>query len=281
VSSADERELAAGDADAPDPVRVLNPIAAPLDVMRTTLLPGLLGTLASNLRRREARVRLFEVGRVFRRGADGIDQPLRVGGIAAGGALPEQWGSPARPVDLFDVKGDLEALLHPARLATVARPHAGLHPGRSATLVVDDRPVGWLGELHPRLVRRYELGRPAVAFELDLEACLARRVPVGRAVSRQPVVRRDLALLVDEAVPVGALVDALVAGRPPVVEAIRPFDVFRGGQVAAGRKSVAILVLMQDTARTLTDAEIDAAVEALATIARSEFGATLRSQDPR
>jgi len=281
VSSEVERELAAGDAGAPEPVRVLNPIAAPLDVMRTTLLPGLLGTLAANLRRREPRVRLFEVGRVFRRGTEGIAQPLRVGGIAAGSALPEQWGSPARSIDLFDVKGDLEALVHPSRLATLARSHTGLHPGRSATLVVDDRAVGWLGELHPRLVRRYELGRPAVAFELDLEACLARHVPVGRAVSRQPVVRRDLALLVDEAVPVGALVDALVAGCPPVVEAIRPFDVFRGGQVAAGRKSVAILVLMQDTARTLTDAEIDAAVEALATIARSEFGATLRSQDPR
>jgi len=141
--------------------------------------------------------------------------------------------------------------------------------------------AGWLGELHPRLVRRLELPSAPIAFEVDLAALLARQVPAGRPVSRLPVVRRDLALVMDESVPVQALVDALSAAKPPFVAALRPFDVFRGGALTSGMKSVAILVLMQDTARTLTDAEIEQAVDALASVARREFGATLRSQDPR
>jgi phenylalanyl-tRNA synthetase beta chain len=141
--------------------------------------------------------------------------------------------------------------------------------------------VGWLGELHPALVRRFELPAAPVAFELDLAALLARPVPRGRPVSRQPVVRRDLALVVDESVGVQRLVDVLARAAPPFVVALRPFDLFRGGGLPNGRKSVAILVLMQDTARTLTDAEIEGAVEALAATAHRELGATLRSQDAR
>ena len=277
VSSEIERAI---DPDAA-PIRVLNPIAAQHDVMRTSLLPGLLSTLASNASRREARVRVFEVGRAFRRGPGGIDQPLRVGGLAWGAAVPEQWGAKARPVDLFDVKADLEAIAHPHPLTTAAAAHPALHPGRSAAVSIAGARAGWLGELHPRLVRRLELPSAPIAFEVDLAALLARQVPAGRPVSRLPVVRRDLALVMDESVPVQALVDALSAAKPPFVAALRPFDVFRGGALTSGMKSVAILVLMQDTARTLTDAEIEQAVDALASVARREFGATLRSQDPR
>jgi phenylalanyl-tRNA synthetase beta chain len=277
VSSATERALDAAAA----PVPVANPIAAHLDVMRTTLLPGLIDVAKSNASRREARVRVFEVGRVFRRDASGLHQPLRVGGLATGSALPEQWGGPTRPVDFFDVKGDLEALAHPRALTTAAAPHPSLHPGRSASVAIDGAVVGWLGELHPALVRRFELPAAPVAFELDLPALLERPVPTGRPPSRFPMVRRDLALVVDEAVPVQALVDRLTAAAAPFVVALRPFDLFRGGGLPNGRKSVAILVLMQDTARTLTDAEIDRAVESLAATAHDAYGATLRSQDAR
>ncbi|CAG0987670.1 phenylalanyl-tRNA synthetase beta chain [Burkholderiales bacterium] len=263
------------------PVAVLNPIAAHLDVMRTSLLPGLIGTLKSNASRREPRVRVFEVGCAFRRGADGIAQPIRVGGLAWGTALPEQWGSAPRGVDLFDVKADLEAIAHPLGVTTAAAAHPALHPGRSAAVSIGGAAAGWLGELHPRLVRAFELTGAPVVFEVGLAALLARPIPAGRAASRLPVVRRDLALVMDDAVPVQAVLDALARSGPPFVVALRPFDVFRGGSLPPGRKSVAILVLMQDTARTLTDAEIDAAVGSLAAAAHREFGATLRSQDSR
>ena len=277
VSSATERAL---DPDA-KPVAVANPIAAHLDVMRTSLLPGLIDVAKANASRRETRVRIFEVGRVFRRDGAGLVQPLKVGGLATGSALPEQWGTPTRAVDLFDVKADLAALCAPRVLATIAAPHPALHPGRSASVAIDGEVVGWLGELHPALVRRFELPAAPVAFEIDLAALTERPVPEGRPPSRFPMVRRDLALVVDEAVPVQALVDRLAAAAAPFVVAVRPFDLFRGGGLPNGRKSVAILVLMQDTARTLTDAEIDRAVESLAATARDSFGATLRSQDAR
>ncbi|MEO8487954.1 MAG: phenylalanine--tRNA ligase subunit beta [Betaproteobacteria bacterium] len=277
VSSATERAL---DPKA-HPVAVTNPIAAHLDVMRTTLLPGLIEVAKANASRRETRVRIFEVGRVFRRGSGGLAQPMRLGGLATGTALPEQWGVPGRPVDFHDVKADLAALVHPRALTTSASPYAALHPGRSASVAIDGVEAGWLGEVHPALVRRFDLPGSPVAFELDLGALLARTVPLGRPVSRQPIVRRDLALVVDEAVPVQQLVDVLMRAAPPFVVALKPFDLFRGAGLASGRKSVAILVLMQDTARTLTDAEIERTVESLAAAARRDLGATLRSQDSR
>ncbi len=259
-------------------IRVLNPIAAQFDVMRRSLLPGLIETLRTNLNRRADRVRVFEVGRVFREARAAPEaQPLRVGGLAYGAALPEQWGAPSRPVDLFDVKGDLEALAVPCRLTSERVEHPSLHPGRSAGLRIDGVDAGWLGELHPRLVRHFELPRSAVVFEIDLERLLVRAMPAVRTVSRQPVVRRDVAIVVDEAVGAQAVIEALEGASPPEVDAVRVFDQFRGAGIPPGRKSLAILVLMQDTARTLTDAEIDAVVAGLVSMLGRRFGATLRT----
>lgn len=258
------------------PIKVLNPIAAHLDVMRTSLLPGLIETLRTNVNRKMPRVRIFEVGRVFLRGNSHYDQPLRVGGLAFGPAAPEQWGAPTRDVDFFDVKGDLEALAAPRRVATAPFTHPALHPGRAARVLIDGADAGWIGELHPRLLRAFDLPKAPIVFELDLGKLLQGAVPAGRPVSRVPVVRRDLALVVDEKVPAQALLEALDRARPPHVISLGLFDVYRGHGLTDGRKSLAILVLMQDTSRTLTDADIDATAELLVSIAREQFGATLR-----
>jgi phenylalanyl-tRNA synthetase beta chain len=263
-------------APAARPVRVLNPIASQRDVMRTSLLPGLLETLQSNLHRKESRIRIFEVGRTFRHAAAGYAQPTQLGGLAYGNAAPEQWGEPARDVDFFDVKGDLEALVAPRRVTTESAPHSALHPGRSAAVAIEGVVAGWLGELHPRLLRHFALPKAPIVFELSLEALLARPMPAGKLVSRLPIVRRDMALVVDEAVPVQALLDALCATKPAHVDALRLFDVYRGAGLTEGKKSLAILVLMQDTSRTLTDADIAATEAYLLAVAREKFGATLR-----
>jgi len=273
VSSAVEAALDAGG----QPIKVLNPIAAQLDVMRTSLLPGLLETLKTNVNRRLPRVRVFELGRTFHRAGPGYDQPLRLGGLAYGPAAPEQWGTPTRDVDFFDVKGDLESLAAPRRLTTVRAAHPALHPGRSAAVLIDGQNAGWIGELHPRLVRHFDLPKAPVVFELALDALTGRQVPKGESVSRLPVVRRDLALVVDAALPAQALLDALEAARPPHVIGLELFDVYQGRGLTEGRKSLAILVLMQDTSRTLTDADIDATESLLLSVAREKFGATLRS----
>ena len=259
-------------------IPVINPIASHLSAMRRTLLPGLLDTLRTNLARRSGRVRVFETGRVFLEARpDEAAQPRRLGGLAYGPALPEQWGAPTRDVDLFDVKGDLEALASPRAVTTESAHFPWLHPGRSARVLVDGADAGWLGELDPRLARRFELARPPVVFELALDVLAQRPLPRPRTVSKQPIVRRDIAVVVDEALPAGELVRALEAAKPPHVVAVRPFDVYRGTGLPGGRKSVAILVLMQDTARTLTDADIDATVAQLVALLAQRFGATLRN----
>jgi phenylalanyl-tRNA synthetase beta chain len=276
VSAAAEALLAPDAVPDAMPIGVLNPIAEHLDVMRTTLLPGLLETLRTNLNHKAPRVRVFETGRVFRRANAGYAQTPRIGGLAYGDAFPEQWGERARLVDFFDVKGDLEALAAPHSVTTVAEPLPWLHPGRAARVDVDGKPCGFLGELHPRVVRALDLPQAPIVFEVDLEALSIAPVPVGKAVSKFPAVRRDIAVVVDEHVPAQALRDALEAAKPSYVVRIEPFDVYRGTGLPQGKKSLAILVLMQDTARTLTDADIDAALAAMVGALQQRFGATLR-----
>jgi phenylalanyl-tRNA synthetase beta chain len=276
VSSAWESTLFPARDGRSAPIAVKNPIAAHLDVMRTTLAGGLLDVLRTNLARRHERIRVFEAGRCFRRAGQGYDQPLRLGGLAYGDAQPEQWGCAARPVDLFDVKGDLEGLVAPRTLTTARAEQPLLHPGRAASVLVDGSPVGWLGELHPRIVKEFEIPRAPVLFELDLASLLICGLPTARPVSRLPVVRRDLAVVVAESLPAQAILTALDAAKPAHVDTIRLFDVYRGPGIDSGKKSLAILVLMQDTERTLTDVEIDATVAGLLQVLASRFGATLR-----
>ena len=281
VSSGIESTLFPERLAAEAPIAVLNPIATHLDVMRTTLAGGLLEVLRTNLARKHERVRVFEVGRCFRRNGGEADQPLRLGGLAYGHAFPEQWGMPKRPVDFHDVKGDLEALVAPQSLATRAAPHPLLHPGRSAAVAVGGEQVGWLGELHPRLVRHFELPQSPVLFEIDVASLMVRPLPAAHPVSKLPMVRRDFAVVVDDSVPASELLGALEGANLPKVTAIRLFDVYKGAGLTDGKKSLAILVLMQDTERTLTDAEIDATVGALIDIITDKFGAALRSQVTR
>jgi phenylalanyl-tRNA synthetase beta chain len=271
VAASDERAI---DPDA-RPITVLNPIAEHLEAMRTTLLPGLLATLRTNVKRRMPRVRVFEIGRVFLR--DGFGQPMRVGGLAFGPAAPEQWSLPLRSVDFFDVKGDLEALVLPLALTTRTAARPWLHPGRAADVVIDGTKAGWIGELHPQLVRHFELASPPVVFELDVDALRDIPMPQARAMSRLPSIRRDMAIIVSENLPVGEILQSLQELESPAIEAIDVFDVYRGPELPNGMKSVAILVLMRDTQRTLTDEDSERIVTELLASLRNRFGATLRS----
>ena len=275
VAAQDEHAL---DPDA-RPIAVLNPIAQQRDVMRTTLLPGLIETLRTNLRHKVARVRIFEIGRTFLR--DDFAQPIRIGGLASGFADPEQWSLPSRAVDVFDVKGDLAALAHPLAIETTAKARRWLHPGRSADVRIAGRLAGWLGELHPRVARHFELPSAPIVFELDLDALTDVATPSARAVSRLPSIRRDLAVVVNENIEVGQILRVLRELGPAEVEALDVFDIYRGNELPNGRKSVAILVLMRDTERTLTDVDGDRIVAELLAVLNARFGATLRLQASR
>jgi phenylalanyl-tRNA synthetase beta chain len=243
-------------------VALRNPIASDLGVMRSSLWPGLVTTLRYNAARQQSRVRIFEVGRAYTTGATdgGIVERAVVGGLAWGQPLPEQWGiRNASPTDFFDVKADLVALLGPnaARLEFVPASHAALHPGQSARIVDGDATVGWLGVLHPVVARDLELADAPVLFELDLGLAL-RRTPARYApVSRFPAVRRDLALLVATDLPVGAIIAVARAAGGPAVREVVVFDVYTGGRIETGLKSVALGLILQESSRTLTDADVD------------------------
>ncbi|MHB1352884.1 MAG: phenylalanine--tRNA ligase subunit beta [Thiobacillus sp.] len=250
-----------------------NPIASQLSVMRTTLWGGLIETLRHNLNRQQERVRIFELGRVY---ASLAEQPLKLGGLAYGDALPEQWGASSRRVDFFDVKGDLERLFGQP-LDARRGGHPALHPGQCAALRVDGRRVGWIGALHPRLVQAFDLAAAPVLFELDSEILVRRVLPRHTGLSRFPQVRRDLAFVVDAGVAAGDLLAALREAAPASVRAIEVFDDYRGKGVPHNQKSLAIRVVMQDTERTLTDRDVDDAVQKLVDVASRRCSATLRA----
>ena len=263
------------------PVKLANPIASQMGVMRTSLIGGLVDNLIANRNRQLVRVRVFETGRCFVPVADGgpvagFEQPLRIAALAAGPALPEQWGTATRRVDFFDLKADLEALIAPRVAEFRPLEHPALHPGRAAEVSVDGVLIGVIGDLHPKWVEAYDLGAAPVMFELDLPAALASGVPAYRELSRFPAVSRDIALIVDSAVAAAELMAALRRAAPPIVQAVELFDVYQGKGVADGKKSLAFRVLMQDTQRTLEDSEVESAISAIVREADASFGATLR-----
>ena len=276
-----EAEWEADFAGNANPIQLANPIASQMGVMRSSLIGGLVGVLAANRKRQTERVRVFEIGRVFRRDAAGqpvagFNQPLRVGALWAGPALPEQWGMPTRNVDFFDVKGDLEALFAGQPLAFETLTHPALHPGRAAKVSLGGTPIGFVGELHPMWVQKYELGSAPVVFELDLAAWLSAPMPAYQEVSRFPAVTRDLALTVTKDQALAPLLEAFHSVASDIVQEIRVFDVYQGKGLPEGQKSVAFRIVMQDTERTLEDEEVEATVAKLVGVAGERFGGALR-----
>jgi phenylalanyl-tRNA synthetase beta chain len=263
-------------------LRLANPISADLAEMRVSLWPGLVRALVENQRRQQSRVRLFELGRKFRLDGSALTEIPVLAGLAAGPALAEQWGVPANEVDFFDVRADLEALFRATGAAGafgfVPDQHPALHPGQTARILRDGKPVGWLGRLHPEVARRLELTYSALVFEIETESGLEAGVPSFAGISRFPAVRRDLAVLVGEAVPVQALLDTVRASVGALLTGLVVFDIYRGTGIADGFKSVAIGLNLQDISRTLTDDEIDAVVAQVVKDLEREHSATIRDK---
>ncbi|OZB61080.1 MAG: phenylalanine--tRNA ligase subunit beta [Lysobacterales bacterium 14-68-21] len=257
-----------------DLVPLANPLSADLAVMRPSLLPGLIEALRHNRARQQERVRLFELARVFAAGDPPVETPsLAI--AACGSARAEQWGEPSRPFDFFDLKGELDALIawggEPQRWSIHADGLPGwLHPGRGARVARDGETAGYLGALHPQLAKALDLGPDVHVLELALEPLLARRLPRAGAVARFPAVRRDIAVDLPEAVAWSQIEQVVRATLGGLLREVRLFDRYSGKGVEAGRKSLAMGLILQDASRTLTDDDADRCVrDAVAALEKS------------
>lgn len=287
VESAWEADFAGN----PEPIRLQNPIASQLSVMRSSLIGSLVANVRYNINRKAGRVRAFEVGAVFKRNGEvqdgplavaGFDQPKRVAAIAYGPAADEQWGMPTRAVDFFDVKADLEALFAPRQLRFAKAEHPALHPGRCATVELDGEQIGLVGELHPRWLQKYDLPQAPVLFEVDAAALCERVVPRYTEISKFPGATRDLALVVKQDVPAQRVIDAFnaeIATNPAgkIVQAVVLFDEYRGKGLETDEKSLAFRFSLQDTQSTLQDEAVDAIMAAVAESASTKLNARLRA----
>lgn len=263
-----------------EPLALANPISAEMAVMRTTLWAGLAQALVYNTNRQQGRVRLFESGLRFLPGDSGLRQERAIAGLAYGSAQPEQWGEAVRPVDFFDLKADVEAMLAVSGLDTVVRfvaaAHPSLHPGQSARIEVDGTVLGWIGALHPSVADALGLAGHALVFELALEPLLRGRLPHFRELSKFPAVRRDIAVVVDYSVPVDVVSDIIRQAAPDTLQELKLFDLYTGKGIDPGRKSLALGLTFQAASRTLTDSEVEAALDTILAVLKMKLGATLR-----
>lgn len=271
-----DRQLDEDFAGCTDSVALTNPIASQLSVMRKTLLGSLVECVRFNVAHKQYRVRIFEVAGCYGRESGGFTQTERIAGLACGAALPEQWGDGGRDVDFHDVRGDLEAVFGGRRLTFIRGKHPAFHPGQTAQILCDGQSAGWVGALHPRWLQKYELPAAAVGFELDAAVMRAVQLPAYRQVSRFPPVRRDLAIVVENAVPVARIREEILLSGAPLATDATLFDVYRGKGVPEGRKSLAFRVLFQDTEKTLTDQQVEALVQKIIKNLQEKQGGTLR-----
>jgi len=288
VEEAWEKDLA-GNAE---PIRLLNPIASQMSVMRSSLIGSLLQVIKFNADRKADRVRVFELGRVFLRNAavqstdttvEGFDQPMRVAGMAWGPVESLGWQGKARHVDFYDVKADVEKLLAPRKPEFVAAEHPTLHPGRSAQVLLDGEVIGHVGELHPRWRQAWELSNAPVVFELSLDAVTARRVPVAQNVAKQQPVERDIAVIVAESVTHSQLMNAIhAAPTDGLLQSAVLFDIYRpkadaqGGALAVGEKSLAVRLTLGDGESSLTEVQIEAVMSSVVAHLTQQLAARLR-----
>jgi len=274
-----------------NPIKLLNPIASQMSVMRSSLVGSLIANVRYNLNRKVGRVRLFEIGAIYLRDSTvqdgplsvaGYDQPKRVAALAYGPVAEEQWGQPVRNVDYFDLKADLEALFGACPLRFVKIDHPALHPGRSARITLDDKTIGFIGELHPRWQQKYDLPLAPVLFEVDALALQMMEIPAYKEISKFPAAKRDVALVVKQSVLVQDLVDSFVVEKKTnpicnIMQAVVLFDEYRGKGLENDEKSLAFRFTLQDTQTTLQDDVVDAAVTGLVAAVNKKHGAKWRT----
>jgi phenylalanyl-tRNA synthetase beta chain len=262
------------------PLALANPISADMAVMRTSLWPGLLQTILYNQNRQQTRVRLFEIGRTFLPRDHDVVQERMLGGAVYGDAWAEQWGAPRRAVDLYDAKADIEALFALAGMGgeVLFRPgkHPALHPGQTVEIQYHGQAIGLLGLLHPAIQAHLGLSQPVVLYEFRQSALGGERIAIFKEFSRFPSIRRDIAIMVNEAIPAQAVLDCVQKTAGSLLVNLELFDEYRGKGIDSGRKSLALGLTLQHSSRTLNEADVEQVMAEVITTLGTELGALPR-----
>ena len=261
-----------------DALPLANPISADMSVMRTRLLPGLVQAVRHNLNRQQSRVRLFETGLCFIPGAEGLAQTPHIGGVVTGTREPDGLYA-GDGVDFFDIKGDLEALLGLADASDFGFERSEnrvLHPGRGADLVYQGNKVGFVGALHPAILKNLDINQSVYVFEAELAPILRSKLPNFAELSRYPSIRRDISVTVDENLPVQELIDCIFSLKIEILRDVFVFDVYTGKELRNNRKSVALGLILQDFSRTLVDEDVEKQVDKVLAKIKELYDAELR-----
>jgi phenylalanyl-tRNA synthetase beta chain len=256
-----------------------NPLSSDMNIMRTTLIPGLLNSLARNVRRQQSRVRLFETGVAFMQGETLIEVD-RLAAVATGDVLPEQWSVNNRKIDFFDIKGEVEKLFSmkgdTSRFSFEAGQLPWMHPGASAIVYLDGKQAGWCGAVHPNVLKAFEIKNTVFAFEIDLDALLTRDIPFAKEISRFPSVRRDIAVMLPVDVTYMKVKECITEAAGPYLESVNVFDVYQGDNLKDGYKSLAIGLIFNNVSSTLRDEDVDPAIKGVIDRLEQRLGAQLR-----
>ena len=263
-----------------EPIALANPIASDLSVMRTTLLPGLVKTVAYNLNRQQSRMRLFETGLTFVKEGGELAQEPMMAAIITGDRYPENWQVKSEPVDFFDLKGDFEALLELGQAADEFSfrkgEHVAMHPGQCAEILRGGKVIGHIGAIHPSLCKKMDVPANVFMVEAELNALLEGKVTSFEPLSKFPEVRRDLALIVEQSVAAGVLEQVIREESGELLREIRTFDIYAGKGIEEGHKSLAMGLTLQHASRTLKDEEVNQLIDKIISRLEEEFKASLR-----
>tara|TARA_B100001093_G_scaffold255452_1_gene244347 strand:- start:234 stop:2615 length:2382 start_codon:yes stop_codon:yes gene_type:complete len=257
-----------------------NPISSEMSVMRSSLWPSLLTSALSNIARQHERIRFFEISKSFHGNISEPKEVLRIAGLVAGLREPEQWGNKTEIVDFYDIKSDVQALLSLCckddEISFLPSKHISLQPGQSAEIFRNKESIGFMGKLHPKIIKEFNLKKDIYLFELDAEKTIKSNLPIAKSISKFPTIRRDIAIIVNENITADNLIEVATASAPKFIRNIYIFDVYRGQGIEKGRKSIAMGLILQETSRTLTDEDADQTVSLVLKNLQNQFKVEIR-----
>lgn len=260
------------------PIELQNPIASQMSTMRSSLWGSHLEVLTYNLNRQVLRLNIFEIAQTFHGAKKDFVETEVISGLSYGSFMPEQWADKARDIDFYDIKAHVESLTSKSLIFKRSdKTPLALHPGQSAEVFLEEQSIGWVGKLHPKWQQHFSLPKAPFIFELKIVKLLEDKAFKYEEISKFLPVRRDIAVVVDDSVEVDSILDAVYKAKIPFLQRIALFDLYQGKGIAENKKSVAFLILMQDTSKTLVDSEADSSVSKIVELLEKQFGASLRN----